>query len=95
MLSTRWEEVREAMRLDIPSPLGARILLIDDSPSFLISPISSSMSFCWRVEVQEEEAAGRPTVEYWPGRTKETEDESGETEGRETPLVKLTDTLID
>lgn len=51
------------MRLDIPSPLGARILLDNVCPSFLTSP-SSSVVFCWRVEVQEEEeAAGRPTVE--------------------------------
>lgn len=49
-LLTHGEEVREAMRLDIPSPLGARILLADDGPSFLISPLSftsTSGLSCW------------------------------------------------
>lgn len=51
------------MRLDIPSPLGARILLANVCNSFLTSPSSSSsVVFCWRAGLQEEEA-GRPTVE--------------------------------
>ena len=73
------------MRLDIPSPLGARILLADNCPSFLlislisVFSISSSVFFCRLVDVQEVEA-GRPTVENWPGRTEETKGESGQTE---------------
>lgn len=53
------------MRLDIPSPLGARILLADDCPSsltplFSFAAMSSPVFFSWLDEVQE---AGRPTVE--------------------------------
>lgn len=59
------EEVREAMRLDSPCPLGARILLADMWPFSLTSPlslssISSPVFSCWWAESQE---AGRPTVE--------------------------------
>lgn len=61
------EEVREAMRLDIPSPLGARIFLMVVHPDFTASPssfnsisISSAAFCCWRIGVQE---AGRPLVE--------------------------------
>lgn len=43
------------MRLDIPSPLGALILLANDRPPFTTSPISSTR--------QEEEEAGRPMEE--------------------------------
>lgn len=70
------EEVREAMRLDIPSPLGARILLVDSCSSFLRSPFSStSMFLCWWGEVHSD--AGRPTVENWPGRTSEIDGDFG------------------
>lgn len=72
------------MRLDIPPPLGARIFLTDDCPSFWKShnsffSTSSSVFFCWWVEAQEEET-GRPTVEKWRGSTEDGEAESGETE---------------
>lgn len=58
-------EVSEAMRLDIPSPRGARILLANVQSAPLASPFSlSSVSspglLAWRAAVQE---AGRPTEE--------------------------------
>lgn len=61
--TTAGEDVREAMRLDSPLPLGARIFLADDFPSSLTFPLSSTSSsslvFFWRLA----EDAGRPTVE--------------------------------
>lgn len=58
-------EVSAAMRLDRPSPLGARILLLVDRPAPVTSTFSSTsvfstVYFLGRVDAQE---ADRPTVE--------------------------------
>lgn len=58
-------EVREDIRLDIPSPLGARILLVVKRPNSLTFP-SSFAGIC--VGGHE---PGRPTVENCPGNTAE------------------------
>lgn len=57
-------EVSEAIRLDIPSPLGARILLVADRPRSLRVPSSCAGAGRCCPGGQE---PGRPTVENWPG----------------------------
>lgn len=62
-------EVSAAMRLDRPSPLGARILLHVDRPAPAASTFSSASVFstvCFRGRVDAQEA-DRPTVDR-PGR---------------------------
>lgn len=61
-------EVREAIRLDIPSPLGARILLVVKKPRSLTF-LSSFTVICRCCTGGQE--PGRPTVENWPGITVE------------------------
>lgn len=61
-------EVREAIRLDIPSPLGARIFLVVKKPSSRSFP--SSFTVICRCCTGGHEP-GRPTVENWPGITVE------------------------
>lgn len=61
-------EVREAIRLDIPSPLGARILLVVKKPNSLTF-LSSFAVICRCCTGGHE--PGRPTEENWPGITAE------------------------
>lgn len=53
-------EVREAIRLDIPPPLGARILLVVERPNSLTRPPSrAGVGRCCRGGQEP----GRPTLE--------------------------------